>query len=131
MKNFVSIGECMLELLSIKKNLFKSGFAGDTLNTAWYARAVFSKSWSVSFATKLGRDELSQNAVSFLQYNNISVDRIDYHPTRNIGIYLIHLNEGERSFSYWRENSAARTLADSQTTLDKMQQKQNLYIFQE
>ena len=120
MKNFVSIGECMIELSSIEDGQFKMGFAGDTLNTAWYARALFSKSWSVSFATKFGRDESSKEAVSFLSHNNIRIDRIDYHPTRVIGIYMIHLKKGERSFSYWRENSAARTLADNKASLEKM-----------
>ena len=38
MKNFVSVGECMLELSNIEDRIFKMGFAGDTLNTAWYAR---------------------------------------------------------------------------------------------
>ena len=120
MKNFVSIGECMIELSSIGDGQFKMGFAGDTLNTAWYARALFSKFWSVSFATKFGIDESSKKAVSFLSHNNIGIDRIDYHPTRMIGIYMIHLKKGERSFSYWRENSAARTLADNKATLEKM-----------
>ena len=120
MKNFVSIGECMIELSSIGDRQFKMGFAGDTLNTAWYARALFSKFWSVSFATKFGIDELSKKAVSFLSHNNIGIDRIDYHPTRMIGIYMIHLKKGERSFSYWRENSAARTLANNKATLEKM-----------
>ena len=51
MKNFVSVGECMIELSNIEDRIFKMGFAGDTLNTAWYARALLSDSWSVSFAT--------------------------------------------------------------------------------
>ena len=89
MKNFVSVGECMIELSNIEDRIFKMGFAGDTLNTAWYARALLSDAWSVSFATKLGNDELSQNAVSFLSENNIGTDLIAYHPSRKIGIYLI------------------------------------------
>ena len=90
MKNFVSVGECMIELSNIEDRIFKMGFAGDTLNTAWYARALLSDAWSVSFATKLGNDELSQNAVSFITENNIGSDLIDYHPSLKIGIYLIH-----------------------------------------
>lgn len=34
------------------------------------------------------------------------------HPTRAVGLYAIQLKDGERSFSYWRDTSAARTLAD-------------------
>jgi len=39
---------------------------------------------------------------------------IPYFSTRggmSVGLYIVSLSNGERSFSYWRENSAARTLA--------------------
>lgn len=129
MKNFVSIGECMLELSSVKSDLFKIGFAGDTLNTAWYARAALSSAWSVSFATKFGKDKMSERAVAFLRKNNIATDRIEYHPKRMMGLYTINLNEGERSFSYWRDTSAARTLADSTVSLEKMFLKADVIHF--
>ena len=32
--------------------------------------------------------------------------------TRSIGLYVISLSGAERSFSYWRDSSAARRLAD-------------------
>ena len=35
-KTIVSIGECMVELASAGDGLYRRGFAGDTLNTAWY-----------------------------------------------------------------------------------------------
>ena len=43
MKKLISIGECMLELSSVKDDFGKMGIAGDTLNTSWYARACLSK----------------------------------------------------------------------------------------
>lgn len=39
------------------------------------------------------------------------------HPTRTIGLYMISLQNGERSFTYWRDKSAARTLADDPKAL--------------
>ena len=39
MKTLISIGECMLELSAMGDELWRMGVAGDTLNTAWYARA--------------------------------------------------------------------------------------------
>ena len=47
MKSLIAIGECMLELSSVKDDIWKMGIAGDTLNTSWYARACLSKNWSV------------------------------------------------------------------------------------
>jgi hypothetical protein len=37
-KRFVSIGECMIEMSGGEGGMYKLGYAGDTLNTAWYAR---------------------------------------------------------------------------------------------
>ena len=33
-------------------------------------------------------------------------------PDRTVGLYMIQLQDGERSFSYWRSASAARRLAE-------------------
>ena len=39
MMQFLAIGECMIEMSGGKDNVWRMGFAGDTLNTLWYARA--------------------------------------------------------------------------------------------
>ena len=65
MKKLISIGECMLELSSVKDDIWKMGIAGDTLNTSWYARACLSKNWSVLFATKIGKDVMSSKVINF------------------------------------------------------------------
>ena len=36
---FLSIGECMIEMSGDAGGNWRMGFAGDTLNTLWYARA--------------------------------------------------------------------------------------------
>ena len=46
--SFASIGECMIELSAGKGDLWRMGFAGDTFNTAWYARAILPKEPSAS-----------------------------------------------------------------------------------
>ena len=120
MKSLIAIGECMLELSSVKDDIWKMGIAGDTLNTSWYARACLSKNWSVLFATKIGKDVMSSKVINFFNQNDIGTDRIYYHPSRTIGLYAIQLNNGERNFAYWRENSAARLIADDQKILKHM-----------
>ena len=40
MKKLIAIGECMLELSSVKDDIWKMGIAGDTLNTSWYASCL-------------------------------------------------------------------------------------------
>ena len=39
-KRFVSIGECMIEMAGGEDRQYRLGYAGDTLNTAWYTRAL-------------------------------------------------------------------------------------------
>lgn len=112
MKLLVSLGECMVELISVADELWRLGIAGDTLNTAWYARALLPADWSVAYATVIGRDMFSEKVPTFLAKAGIMTDRLARHETRSIGLYAVSLTNGERSFSYWREHSAARTLAD-------------------
>ena len=61
-----------------------------------------------------------------LNENNIGTDRIYHDSSRTIGLYAIHLNKGERNFTYWRENSAARLLANDQKIL-KVKNFKNLF----
>ncbi len=117
MKRLLAVGECMIELSGAGDDLWRLGVAGDTLNTAWYARAALPDGWSVDYLTAVGTDPFSDRAVAFLTANHIGTRHIQRHPTRSIGLYAISLTKGERSFSYWRDASAARTLADDPARL--------------
>ncbi len=117
MGRLVCLGEIMVELAPAKDGLFQRGFAGDTFNTAWYARRILPPHWQVSYATMLGNDPVSDEMVQFIAKANIHTDLIQRHPDRTAGLYMITLNEGERSFSYWRSQSAARCLADDESWL--------------
>ena len=129
MKQFIALGEAMLELSSAEEELWKMGIAGDTLNTLWYARSALSTDWQTSFATAVGRDFLSQKMRDFLDENGIGTDRIILHPNRVIGLYAIHLEAGERHFTYWRERSAARCLAEEPERLDRLLQGADMLYF--
>lgn len=128
-KNFISIGECMLEL-SPNGELWQMGIAGDTLNTAWYARARLEPAdWNVSYFTGLGTDTHSDKIVAFLDKNNIGTADIVRDPARRPGLYIIQLKDGERSFSYWRENAAARHLADDKAILQRAVAEADIVYF--
>jgi 2-dehydro-3-deoxygluconokinase len=111
-KRFLSIGECMIELSGGEAGQFKLGFAGDTLNTAWYARASLPDQWDVAYYTALGDDGYSNAMRAFLEEGRINTDLIRIIPGKRPGLYIIHQLNGDRHFTYWRENSAARSLAD-------------------
>ena len=59
-KTFLSIGECMIEMALLQSGDYRLGYAGDTLNTAWYARALMpAEDWNVAYFTRLGPDVYS------------------------------------------------------------------------
>jgi len=105
----VCAGEAMIEL-SIDAPGRQIGFAGDTFNTAVYmARAL--PEGAVDFATVVGEDALSNRMLAFFEAQGVGTGLIRRHPVRLPGIYSIAVDaDGERSFAYWRDQSAARTL---------------------
>ena len=110
--SFAAIGECMIELSDAGESLWRQGFAGDTFNAAFYARAILPKDEAVSYVTALGDDRFSQDMRSFFADSGIAADRVRTVAERRPGLYAISLTQGERSFTYWRGESAARCLAD-------------------
>jgi len=112
MKRFVSVGECMVEMSGGEDGTYRLGYAGDTLNTAWYARACLGEDWDVDYVTALGDDLYSQQMAQFFADNGIGTDHIQKVPGRRPGLYLIHQADGDRHFTYWRGQSAARAMAD-------------------
>ncbi len=117
-KTFISIGECMVELQSAANGLYRLGFAGDTLNTAWYVRALTRPNRVVvDYLTAIGTDQLSSEMKRFLDSNGIGTAHIKQILDRTVGLYLITLAEAERSFTYWRSQSAARLLAADEARL--------------
>jgi 2-dehydro-3-deoxygluconokinase len=93
------------------------GFAGDTLNTAWYLRKLLPPDQAVGYLTRVGQGGFSRRMVEFIADAGIVTDHIATDPAREVGLYAIDLTDGERSFTYWRSASAARGLADDAQTL--------------
>lgn len=108
MARIVCIGEAMLELSRspLPPEGWKLGYAGDTLNTAVHlARAGH----DVAYMTAVGADTFSQGLVAGMAHEGLDTSLVLTHPTRQAGLYAISLDEaGERSFTYWRDTSAAR-----------------------
>ena len=108
---FLAIGECMVELALQPDGAYAMGFAGDTFNTAWYARRSLPEAWRVGYLSAVGRDAVSDRMLAFMTGAGIDTRAVARLPDRTVGLYMIELVKGERSFSYWRGQSAARALA--------------------
>ncbi|WIY51808.1 sugar kinase [Devosia sp. YIM 151766] len=116
-RRIVSIGECMIEMSGGEDRTYRLGYAGDTLNTAWYLRALLGRDWSVDYVTALGEDRYSEDIRAFLTDNDIGAGHIQTIPDRRPGLYMIHQDKGDRHFTYWRDSSAAKLLADDKPAL--------------
>jgi 2-dehydro-3-deoxygluconokinase len=120
MGRIVSIGECMGELSETgSPGTLSMGFAGDTLNTAYYLRHSLGKDWQVDYVSAVGTDGLSDRMVDFLNNEGIGTEHIRRLADKTIGLYYITLKDGERSFTYWRNDSAAKRLASDPAALDR------------
>ncbi|MEO9877061.1 MAG: sugar kinase [Anderseniella sp.] len=116
-KAFVGIGECMVELAQAENGLLRKSFAGDVFNTLWYARAALDNSWTTRFMSAIGTDAVSGEMLDFFEGAGIDCSAIQRLENKRPGLYMIHLDQGERSFSYWRDTSAARLLAADRRNL--------------
>lgn len=120
MKNVFLLGECMVELKAqpaIESSseascpkLLRQSFAGDTLNTAVYLKRTFAD-LNTYFISAVGSDPLSTDMVDFFEQERIETEFVFRSTDKNTGLYAIETDDlGERSFTYWRENSAARDI---------------------
>ncbi|MCB1422587.1 MAG: sugar kinase [Nitratireductor sp.] len=117
-KTFLAIGECMIEFSKKSDGNWRQGFAGDTFNCAWHFRAEADAAlWTTSYFTRLGEDAFSSQMMRFIAGQGIATNWITRDSHRQPGLYLIDTRDGERFFTYWRERSAARHLANDEAHL--------------
>lgn len=106
------IGEAMLEL-SVQGNSAEMAVAGDTLNTAIYLKRN-APDCQVDYISRLGNCSFSHRIRDFISAQNVGVEAIEMRADETPGLYAITTSDaGERSFTYWRSASAARTLFDT------------------
>jgi len=129
LKRLVTIGECMIELQQAEGGLLRPGFAGDMLNSAFYARQILTPEWSVGFFSGFGTDRLSRELRGNIEALGIDTSHAFETSDRQAGLYMIHLTEGERSFSYWRSHSAARLLASNPALLREALSDADIILF--
>ena len=112
------IGEAMIELRFGAGNTASVGYSGDSLNTAVYLKRMWPDG-DISYVTALGVEHASDRILAFIQAENLNTGHVVRLPGHNAGLYAISTDrDGERSFTYWRENSAARQLFSPLCNLD-------------
>ena len=108
-RSLLVIGECMMEL-SADGNSYARAFAGDTYNCAVYAKRRH-EDIDVQILTAIGSDPVSRAMVAQWDRDHIGHSLVMTSERAHPGIYAISTDDdGERSFTYWRKDSAATEL---------------------
>lgn len=102
----------MAELRRAGPGLLAQSFAGDVYNTAVYFERSLEKGRSC-FVSAVGTDSLSRALLDEAAAQGIDTHHVARIEGRQPGLYWIELDaQGERSFLYWRGQSAARAMLD-------------------
>lgn len=108
MKKICFLGECMVELKGAGEGMMSQSFAGDVYNSAVYLKRCF-PDIDTSVVTAVGKDKLSMQMLERFEKERLNTRSVFKHPEKAPGMYLIENDEtGERSFTYWRNDSAAK-----------------------
>ncbi|NIJ06713.1 2-dehydro-3-deoxygluconokinase [Sphingomonas vulcanisoli] len=102
----VTFGEGMIEISGHIGATGPITYGGDVLNmTVALARLGHRP----AFMTALGSDAWSEELLDRWDQEGVDCSLIARHPSRVPGLYAIRVDDhGERSFTYWRDRSAAR-----------------------
>lgn len=112
MKRIAAIGECMLELTHRDDRTLSLGFAGDTFNTSVYLAGLSDPATvQVDYATRVGDDWYSRAMVEEIRRCGLGTRLVECVAGGTPGAYFVRTDaDGERTFTYHRLASPARTL---------------------
>ncbi len=110
-KSIAIIGECMVELSGQPFSAMQQNYGGDSINTAIYLKKLAAQSVNVNYVTAMGSDPLSHALIEKWRQQQLNTDSVLIDPSKQPGLYMIQNDSaGERTFQYWRNDSAAKYL---------------------
>lgn len=131
MSTVTIVGEPLVELAQLDDDpsVFRRALGGDTLNTAIYLARLLGTD-RVVFVTRLGTDSLSDWLYAEIRAEGINTQQISRSTVGSPGLSMINTAvDGERSFTYWRSQSPARSLfIDSTAENDVTAQSKVLFV---
>lgn len=114
-KRIVCAGEAMVELRR-EGDGWGVHYGGDTLNVALHLARL---GYNVAYLTAVGLDPFANQMCAEWAREGIDLSLVQPHPERTTGLYAIETDmRGERHFSYWRSESAARALFECDAVED-------------
>jgi 2-dehydro-3-deoxygluconokinase len=116
------VGEAMLELVNTSENMLAKSYAGDVYNTSVYMKRAY-PNLNASFLSAVGQDLVSQEFVQKAKDEKVNTQAIGISERHHLGTYMVvNDHTGERSFIYWRSDSAAKSM------MSTLSSEQNAYV---
>ena len=113
------VGEAMLELVKTSANMLAKSYAGDVYNTSVYMKRAY-PALSASFLSAVGQDLISQEFVQKAKDEKVNTQIIGVSQQHHLGTYMVVNDDtGERSFIYWRSDSAAKSMMSTLSSEQK------------
>lgn len=101
----------MVELSGQPFSTMQQNYGGDSINTAIYLKKLAAQSIKVNYVTAMGSDPLSQALIEKWQQQQLNTEYVLINSNKQPGLYMIQNDSsGERTFQYWRNDSAAKYL---------------------
>lgn len=120
----ICLGEAMVEFTRRASSagsatgevtVYQQGFGGDTSNAAI---AAARQGASVGYLTAIGADDFGGALLELWQGEGVDTSQVKRDATAKTGIYFITPHPAGRSFTYFREGSAASCLAPADIPAD-------------
>ena len=109
--DLIGIGECLIELSEDAPKMYNQSFAGDVFNTLFYAARL---GLETGFISHFGQDKLTKGIWKIMDRERIDRSCTSRSEKKNNGLYLISTDkDGEPTYTFWREDSAARYILKS------------------
>ena len=122
------LGEALIEFNQIPddtNNTYRSGYGGDTSNTAV---AVARQETSSGFLSKVGNDPFGIKLLELWKREGVDCTYVLQHPEFPTGIYFVTHDENGHHFSYYRKGSAASQMTPEDVTADVVSQSKVLHL---
>lgn len=107
--DIVAIGECMVEFAELENGLYLQSYAGDTLNTLFYASRLGLRTGYVS---GIGDDPYSQGIIEALDRDGIERIHVKQVKGSSNGTYFVLDNQGRKDYHFLRKYSAATRMLE-------------------
>jgi 2-dehydro-3-deoxygluconokinase len=124
--DLICLGEPLVEFNQLPEgDLYKSGFGGDTSNTAIAAARQGAKT---GYVTAVGADRFGDLLMELWRREEVDASQVKRDPAAPTGIYFVTHSEAGHQFHYYRAGSAASRMVPADLPFDYLRGATVLHV---